>query len=273
MLMTGQKEEYRGFLSGFTLKCIAMVTMLIDHIGYVLFPGYVIFRIIGRLAFPIYCFLLVEGAVHTSNWKKYLGRLFLFALISEIPFNLAIGGSVWYPEAQNVLFTLMLGLLAIRLLQEPLNRKNQSLDAGHGEISHSGRNQTLITGIRVALVLALVLLAEFARTDYGAGGVIFILIFYVFRSQQLLKSAVFAAAVAFLYGGIENFAILSLVPILCYNEGKGSFPLPKHSKAEFGFPDKRGPGAWKYFFYVFYPAHLLLLYLLAAYVFRGAVVY
>lgn len=255
--MTGQTEEYHGFLSGFTLKCIAMVTMLIDHIGYVLFPGYVIFRIIGRLAFPIYCFLLVEGAVHTSNRKKYLGRLFLFALISEIPFNLAIGGSVWYPEAQNVLFTLMLGLLAIRLLQEPLNWKNQPL----------------ITGIRVVLVLALVLLAEFARTDYGACGVIFILIFYIFRSQRLLKSAVFAVAVAFLYGGIENFAIFSLVPILCYNEGKGSFPLPKHSKAEFGFPDKRGPGALKYFFYVFYPAHLLLLYLLAAYVFRGAVVY
>ncbi len=255
--MTGQKEEYRGFLSGFALKCIAMVTMLIDHMGYVLFPGYVIFRIIGRLSFPIYCFLLVEGAVHTSNWKKYLGRLFLFALISEIPFNLAIGGSVWYPEAQNVLFTLMLGLLAIRLLQEPL----------------AGKNQPLITGIRVVLVLALVLLAEFARTDYGAGGVIFILIFYVFRSQLLLKSAVFAVAVAFLYGGIENFAIFSLVPILCYNEGKGSFPLPKHSKAEVGFSDKRGSGALKYFFYVFYPAHLLLLYLLAAYVFRGAVVY
>lgn len=247
--MSGQTEEYRGFLSGFALKCIAMVTMLIDHMGYVLFPGYVIFRIIGRLSFPIYCFLLVEGAVHTSNWKKYLGRLFLFALISEIPFNLAIGGSVWYPEAQNVLFTLMLGLLAIRLLQEPL----------------AGKNQPLITGIRVVLVLILVLLAEFARTDYGAGGVIFILIFYVFRSQLLLKSAVFAVAVAFLYGGIENFAILSLVPILCYNEGKGSFLLPKHSKAEFGVPDKRGSGALKYFFYVFYPAHLLLLYLLAAY--------
>ena len=252
--MTGQKEEYRGFLSGFTLKCIAMVTMLIDHMGYVLFPGYVIFRIIGRLAFPIYCFLLVEGAVHTSNWKKYLGRLFLFALISEIPFNLAIGGKLWYPEAQNVLFTLMLGLLAIRLLQEPLNRRSQGIDAGHDGVSLAGRNQTLITGIRVVLVLALVLLAEFARTDYGAGGVIIILVFYLFRSQLLLKSAVFAAAIAFLYGGIENFAILSLVPIL-------------------GYGGKRGPGAWKYFFYVFYPAHLLLLYLLAAYVFHGAVVY
>lgn len=267
--MTGQKEEYRGFLSGFTLKCIAMVTMLIDHMGYVLFPGYVIFRIIGRLAFPIYCFLLVEGAVHTSNWKKYLGRLFLFALISEIPFNLAIGGKLWYPASQNVLFTLLLGLLAIRLLQELLNRRSQGIDAGHDEVpstgrsqsidaghdgvSLAGRNQTLITGVRVVLVLALVLLAEFARTDYGAGGVIIILVFYLFRSQLLLKSAVFAAAIAFLYGGIENFAILSLVPIL-------------------GYGGKRGPGAWKYFFYVFYPAHLLLLYLLAAYVFHGAVV-
>ena len=236
--MTGQTKEYHGFLNGFALKCIAMVTMLIDHTGMVLFPRYMIFRMIGRLAFPIYCFLLVEGAVHTSNWKKYLGRLFLFALISEIPFNLAVGGQLWYPKTQNVFFTLFLGLLAVLLLKAP----------------NVGRNRWLITGIRVILVLVLVLAAGLARTDYGAGGVIFILVFYVFRSQLLLKSAAFAAATAFLYGGIENYAILSLAPILCYN-------------------GKRGPGALKYVFYVFYPAHLLLLYLLATYVFHGAAVY
>ena len=236
--MTGQTKEYHGFLNGFALKCIAMVTMLIDHTGMVLFPRYMIFRMIGRLAFPIYCFLLVEGAVHTSNWKKYLGRLFLFALISEIPFNLAVGGQLWYPKTQNVFFTLFLGLLAVLLLKAP----------------NVGRNRWLITGIRVILVLVLVLAAGLARTDYGAGGVIFILVFYVFRSQLLLKSAAFAAATAFLYGGIENYAILSLAPILCYN-------------------GKRGPGALKYAFYVFYPAHLLLLYLLATYVFHGAAVY
>ncbi len=229
--MPEQIKEYHGFLNSFALKCIAMVTMLIDHTGMMLFPQNMILRMIGRLAFPIYCFLLVEGAVHTSNWKKYLERLFLFALISEIPFNLAVAGAIRYPYAQNVFFTLFLGLAAILIL------KYQSKE----------EKRVIFTGIKGILVLALVLLAELISADYGAGGVIFILIFYVFRSQLLMKSTVFAAAVVFLYGGIENFAILSLAPILCYN-------------------GKRGPGVLKYFFYIFYPAHLLLLYLLKRYV-------
>ena len=112
------QEERRWGLNGFTLKWIAMLTMLIDHTGMVLFPQYRIFRIVGRLAFPIYCFLLVEGAVHTSNWKKYVSRLILFALISEIPFDLARSGQIVAADAQNVFFTLSFGLLAVIILKE-----------------------------------------------------------------------------------------------------------------------------------------------------------
>ncbi len=207
------------FINGFTLKWIALITMAIDHTGMVLFPRCTIMRIVGRLAFPIYCFLLVEGAVHTSNWKRYLGRLFVFALISEIPFNLAVSGNVWYLEGQNVFFTLFLGLAAVLILM------------------HEKRK--LLSWI---LVLGIMFLARYTSVDYGAGGIFFIVIFYLFRDKLLEKAAAFIAGTLILFGGLETYAILSLAPILCYN-------------------GKRGP-RMKYFFYLFYPAHLLILHLI-----------
>lgn len=204
-------------INGFTLKWIAMISMVIDHIGYVLFPQHMIFRIIGRLAFPIYCFLLVEGAVHTSDKKKYLGRLFLFAMISEIPFNLVCAGKIFTLEYQNVFFTLCLGLAAVYVLQAQLNK-----------------------AYSVIIILAIIFVAQIANADYGGGGVCFILLFYMFREQIFLKSAAFVVADIFIYGGIQSYGVLSLIPILCYN-------------------GKRGPGM-KYLFYIFYPVHLLVLY-------------
>lgn len=212
-----EMTEKRFGLNGFALKWIAVVTMAIDHTGMALFPQYVIFRIIGRLAFPIYCFLLVEGAVHTSNKGKYLGRLLLFAVISEIPFDLVRTGKLISWDAQNVFFTLFLGLAAVFLLQSRINKTGS-----------------------VAACAALLFAAQYACVDYGGGGVFIILLFYIFRSRLLAKSAAFAAATFFLYGGLQNYAILSLIPVLCYN-------------------GKRGPGM-KYFFYAFYPVHLMVLY-------------
>lgn len=137
MSVTEKRElsSKRG-VSGSTLKIMAVISMLIDHIGgvlilmgiyYKLIPHpenigigcipnlntiYLIMRAIGRIAFPIFCFLLVEGYVHTSNKKKYALRLFIFALISEIPFNLAFGNKVFIPASRlnNVFFTLFLGI-------------------------------------------------------------------------------------------------------------------------------------------------------------------
>ena len=104
-------------MSGFWLKILAMISMLIDHTGMVLFPQMQGLRVLGRLAFPLYCFLLAEGAVHTSNSKRYLGRLLGFALLSEIPFDLACHNTALWMQSQNVFFTLFLGLAACALLE------------------------------------------------------------------------------------------------------------------------------------------------------------
>ena len=103
-------------LSGSALKCIALITMIVDHTAYVLLTKgthlYTVMRAIGRLAFPIYCFLITEGFLHTRDRKKYGIRLFLFALISELPWNLMNRGTLLY-EKQNVFLTLLLGYLGL----------------------------------------------------------------------------------------------------------------------------------------------------------------
>ncbi|WP_312694011.1 TraX family protein, partial [Caproiciproducens sp.] len=95
-------------MSSSQLKVLAVVTMLTDHIGAILFPSVLLFRIIGRLSFPLFCFLISEGLLYTANLKGYLERLFFFALISEVPYDLAFHGTVYYPQSQNVFFTLFL---------------------------------------------------------------------------------------------------------------------------------------------------------------------
>ena len=210
-----QEKLQKWGLNGFTLKWIALITMIIDHTGATLFPEHMIFRIIGRLAFPIYCFLLVEGAVYTKNKRGYLIRLLAFAVISEIPFDLMVSNQIWNWGAQNVFFTLSIGLLAVYALQ-----KNKPLYS--------------------AAALVLIFVAEFLTTDYGAVGILFIIIFYAFREKLLVKGIAFGVADIFLYGGVQSYAVLALVPIYCYNGKRGR--------------------KMKYFFYAMYPIHLLILY-------------
>ena len=103
-------------MTGFQLKLLAMIAMTLDHIGCIFFPRLPLLRMIGRLAMPILCFFIGEGLRHTRNPQKYLLRLVGFALISELPFDLAFYGRVDW-ASQNVYFTLALGLMALRLLQ------------------------------------------------------------------------------------------------------------------------------------------------------------
>ena len=111
-------------ISAAALHIIAMTFMLMDHLWATLLPAQDWLTCIGRIAFPVFAFMTVEGYFHTHNLKKYMLRLLLFALISEIPFDLMYGGTWFYPIHQNVIWTLLMGLLGIHLMETVL--KNQT---------------------------------------------------------------------------------------------------------------------------------------------------
>lgn len=233
--------QTRG-LSGSTLKLIAIVTMLIDHIGaavvmrflmsgkagiesYMMYYNlYNTLRTIGRIAFPIFCFLLIEGFEYTKDRKKYALRLLLFAAISEIPFDLAFSSSMLEFDYQNVFFTLFIGLITII--------------AFHAVEEKVEWNPWLRIAVMMAIGFAGIMLAYFLRTDYDAKGVLCILALYLFRRQRGLQ--ILAGCLAF--GWFELPALVAFIPIAFYN-GKRGWNI-------------------KYFFYLFYPLHLLLLYLI-----------
>lgn len=206
-------------------------------------------RAVGRLAFPIFAFLLVEGYRHTSDIRKYFIRLFLFALISEIPFDLASTGQVFDLQKQNIFFTLATGLIVLYL----------------GKVAKWNQMGAII-GIVVSMVVA-----EALHFDYGIAGILLIVLIYystkestvehAFRNASLVTGhypfswklrqnlgfAIVSAVLYFLFYGIRQlYAVLAIVPISLYN-------------GEYG----RKNIILKYIFYAFYPAHLLILYLLS----------
>lgn len=211
-------------MTAFWLKLLAMASMLVDHTGMVLFPQVQALRLIGRLAFPLYCFLLAEGAAHTSNMKKYLGRLLVFALLSEIPYDLACRNTVFWPQGQNVFFTLFLGLAACSVLKRCSDAKP-------------------VWGLAVSAVFAL--LAELLQTDYGAFGVILVVAFFVCRAFPSRGTVLFAVL-------NTGFSLMNRMT-LQLAAPMAAFPMLLYN-------GERGRQVNKYLFYLFYPAHLLLLY-------------
>lgn len=243
-------------LSQEALKLVACLTMLIDHIGVTLVvrymqsvPGiapntmllYQVMGIIGRIAFPIYCFLLVEGAHHTRNPRNYGLRLFVGVLLSEIPFDLAFSyrGFVPFDWSRNsVMVTLLLGFLMIEGMMR-------------------------VKGIwKAAVILPFYLLAEALHTDYDGMGILLIAVFALTRGIRNEKILCIIGCASVLCSGMkdmqifgvwirmESFAMLALIPIFCYNGRKIT-----NSKAV------------QAAFYLFYPVHILILALLEKLIF------
>ncbi len=212
-------------INSFQLKCIAIISMVIDHMGAVLFPQEIVFRIIGRIAFPIFCFQVSEGFFHTRDVRRYMARLGIFAVISEIPFDLALHGKMIEMAAQNVFFTLTLGVFMMYLL-----RMGGSIP------------------VKILEVVSIVLLADFLHVDYGGGGILLILLFYLFHGKKLAQLCMAAG------WNLMDRVIYGSWQIQCY----GVFAVPF-----LAFYNGERGRKMKYFFYLFYPAHLLVLYFIS----------
>lgn len=234
-------EKKRTFkLTATYLKYIAVLTMLFDHIAAVILEGcisgesemsgfsfcdiaYWILRVIGRTAFPIFCFFLVEGFFHTRSVKRYMGRLFLFALLSEIPYDLAFHKTVLAPKYQNVFFTLLFGLCALCLL-EAIQKK---------EIWSLQKKKVL----RFFVTLFFFLLGFLLGVDYYGFGILLIIVFYFWHDNR------------------RRACIMGYL-CLCYEV----FSFPAFFLL-YRYQGERGKGN-KYFFYLFYPVHLVFLVLI-----------
>lgn len=214
-------EKYQ-ILSGSMLKLIAVCTMLIDHVAaYVLvyykpavtplisigsheISVYGVMRTIGRIAFPIFCFLIVEGFLHTGDRKKYGRNLLIFALISELPWDLLHAGSSIY-SSQNVFFTLFLGYVGLCVIEKYSECKKKQL-----------------IGLLVLLATAVVV-----HADYGVRGFGFIIMLYALRNMKIIRAIVGSCFLPSTY-----YAGVAFIPIALYN-GKRGFITGKIAKYAF----------------------------------------
>lgn len=246
------------FISSCVLHIIAMVLMLCDHLWATLFGTQRWLTAVGRLAFPIFAFMIIEGYYHTSNIKKYMKRLLFFALISEIPFNYMMSGGVIGPFHQNVLWTFLIALLLIQLMK----KLNFKLDAVLSKLKYY-KVINIVAEIAIFIVICYVgyFIGNITFVDYFGAGILTVLVFYFFHNktwynlifQIILLYYINAELLAGMYYQVnimghmievpeQGLAVLALVPIWLYS-GKQGY----HSK-------------WfKYACYAFYPVHMLIL--------------
>lgn len=232
-------------LDSFTLHLLAMAFMLCDHLWATVVPGNQWLTCVGRLAFPIFAFLLVEGLFHTRDLRRYLLRLLVWALVSEVPFDLMYGGTAFYPFHQNVLWTFLISLCCIALIERVRAR---------GVLW-----RTVFTAVPASA--AAIVLGFLTMVDYYGFGVMMVLVFYFFRGRRWYHFAGQLAGLwyinAVLFAGQQypvslfgwqftlphqGLALLALIPIWLYRGEQG----PHGKKLQLAY-------------YAFYPVHMAVL--------------
>lgn len=244
--------EKRQFdLTSRWLHIFAMAFMLMDHMWATVFTNQQWMTQVGRLAFPIFAFMTVEGYIHTSNFKKYMARLFVFALISEIPFNLMLSGRLVNPYHQNVLWTFLIGLSLVYLNE--LARKKGKIWL---------MLLTAVSTTALGFVLGLI-----TFVDYNAAGVLTVLVFYFFRGRKwwnflLQFAALYYINVEYLKGLCFDLTFFGY-QFTVVQQGLALFSLP----IIWLYKGRRGKKTkvFQYFCYAFYPAHMLILWLIMTY--------
>lgn len=249
-----QNAVKRFEITGTGLKTIAVVTMLIDHIaaGFLLYwlnqqtdvdvfnhyrTVYMVMRCIGRMAFPIYCYMLVEGFLHTSNLKKYVQRILTMAVVSELPFDLALRWKLIDWTHNNVMWELALGLIVLLAIHSVLYKTEDAI-----------KDERLRRILAAAIMLAGMGIGHLLQLDYSEGGIACISVMYflygVTKEQRLTSFGMGVLMLALMSGNIEVFAFIMLIPFFFYDGKRG-----------------RDSKFLRVFFYTFYPVHLIIIYI------------
>ena len=240
-MLTASKIGYS--LSGNALKIIATITMLIDHIGVILLPQITLFRVIGRISFPIFAFMIAEGCAHTKNKLRYFLSVFLLGIGCQLVLYIAKG-----PEKLNVLISFSISMLGIYALQYMKNK------VFCDKIHLTKKCFSVL--VFVFAIIGIYYLNKFLRIDYGFFGCMLPLSVSIFRApatnrfvflkrldNKFLHLTLLGICLVFMalkYRGVQIYALFSILLLLFYSGERGKFKM-------------------KYFFYLFYPIHLVIL--------------
>lgn len=215
--------------SSFALKIIAVICMFCDHFGDAIIKPFSFFNVIGRIAFPIFAFQITEGYIHTKDLKKYFKRLIICAIISQIPFMLFLS-TFTSPFTLNIFFTLLLGLLSIYIYNKIPNKF-----------------LAIVIGIIISIF------AEIINVDYGAWGIIIIMIFYIFKDKKVIMSLLYILSCFIKYlPNLLKYNFHYIYLLLLFSTAFSIFFI-------IAYNGKQGKKI-KYFLYIFYPLHMLILY-------------